>query len=311
MSDFTEALRARDLVRLARIPKGDLHNHGTLGGRVDDVRRLTGRELPAPPASLDGIQGLMGWTRTNVHPIYETAQGLEALVTAAFLQARRDGVARLEMSIDTSLVPRYPGGARLITDVLRRAHREHAPGVHFVPELGLKRQLDPAEQRQWVEQFLETGYYRSIDLYGDELSRPARAYRELYRLAGSRGLRLKAHVGEYGTAEDVLDAVDELELDAVQHGVAAAQSAEVMRALADFEIPLHVCPTSNVCLGVARSLGEHPMRQLLDAGVAVTVGTDDVLLFDRGLSQEYLALYETGRFGAEELDAIRERSLVG
>ncbi|HEY3448279.1 MAG TPA: hypothetical protein VGK67_18125 [Myxococcales bacterium] len=310
MSDFTEALEARDLARITRIPKGDLHNHGTLGGRLEDVRRLTGRELPRPPATLDGIRGLSAWTRENVHPIYETVQGFEALVAAAFLQARRDGVTRLEMSIETSLVPRYPGGARQITDVVRKAHREHAPEVDFVPELGLKRQLDPVELRRYVEQFLETGYYRSIDLYGDELSRPARAYREIFRIAAKQGLKLKAHAGEVGTAEDVLDTVEVLELDAVQHGVAAARSEDVMRALADFEIPLHVCPTSNVCLGVARSLGEHPLRQLLDAGVAVTLATDDVLLFDRGLSQEYLALYETGRFGADDLDAIRERSLA-
>lgn len=311
MSEFTDALEARDLARLQRIPKGDLHNHGTLGGRLADVRRLTGRELPRPPASLDGIHALSAWTRANVHPVYETIEGFEALVAAAFLQAKRDGVTRLEMSIETSLAPRYPGGARQMTDVVRKAHREHAPGVDFVPELGLKRQLDPDGLRRHVEQFLETGYWRSIDLYGDELSRPARAFKGIFRLAASRGLKLKAHAGEYGTAEDVLDAVEELELDAVQHGVAAARSPEVMRALADFEVPLHVCPASNVCLGVARSLGEHPLRQLLDAGVAVTLATDDVLLFDRGVSQEYLALHETGRFGAAELDAIRQRSLRG
>ncbi|MGC4121123.1 MAG: amidohydrolase family protein [Myxococcales bacterium] len=309
MSDFTEALRAGDLARLRRVPKGDLHNHGTLGGALDDVRRLTGRDLRRPPATLDGIHGLMAWTRQNVHPIYETLEGFEALVAAAFLQARRDGVRRLEMSIETSLLPRYPGGAGALTDAVRRKHREHAPEVEFLPELGLKRQLDPDLLLRYVEQFLETGYYRAVDLYGDELSRPPRAFQPIFRLAASQGLSLKAHVGEIGTAADVLETVEALELDAVQHGVAAARSPEVMRALAKLGIPLHVCPTSNVCLGVARSHGEHPLRELLDAGVAVTVGTDDVLLFGRGVSDEYLALFQTGRFAAEELDAVRQRSL--
>jgi adenosine deaminase len=91
---------------------------------------------------------------------------------------------------------------------------------------------------------LELGVYRTIDLSGDELCQPIEVFKPLYRTAKAAGLRLKAHVGEWGDADSVLRAVEELELDEVQHGISAANSAAVMRFLADNRIRLNICPTS-------------------------------------------------------------------
>jgi adenosine deaminase len=106
-----------------------------------------------------------------------------------------------------------------------------------------------------------------------------------------------------------LRAVEELELDEVQHGIAAADSPAVMRMLADNHIRLNVCPTSNVMLGRVDRLETHPIRKLYDAGVEVTVNTDDVLVFGNGVSEEFLGLYQAKVFDADELDAIRQAGL--
>jgi adenosine deaminase len=95
----------------------------------------------------------------------------------------------------------------------------------------------------------------------------------------------------------------------VQHGIAAADSPTVMRFLADNGIRLNVCPTSNVVLGRARDLRSNPIRKLYDAGVRVTINTDDVLVFGQGVSEEFLALYQAGLFNAAELDEIRLEGL--
>jgi adenosine deaminase len=124
-------------------------------------------------------------------------------------------------------------------------------------------------------------------------------------MAKDKGLRLKAHVGEWGDADDVWRAVEELELDEVQHGIAAAESPAVMRFLAENRIRLNVCPTSNVMLGRVAGLQVHPIRRLFDAGVKVTVNTDDVLMFGKSVSEEFLSLFEAGLFTAPELDTIR------
>ncbi len=129
------------------------------------------------------------------------------------------------------------------------------------------------------------------------------------RMAKNNGLRLKAHVGEWGSADDVWRAVEELELDEVQHGIAAASSSAVMRMLAENHIRLNVCPTSNVMLGRVDRLETHPIRRLFDAGVKVTVNTDDVLVFGNGVSEEFLSLYQAKVFNADELDAIRRAGL--
>jgi adenosine deaminase len=128
-------------------------------------------------------------------------------------------------------------------------------------------------------------------------------------MAKDAGLRLKAHVGEWGDANSVQRAVEELELDEVQHGIAAAQSTSVMKFLADNRIRLNICPTSNVLLGRIESMAEHPIRKLCDAGVNVTVNTDDVLVFGQGVSEEFLNLYRAGLFSAAELDVIRQNGL--
>jgi len=153
------------------------------------------------------------------------------------------------------------------------------------------------------------GFHQVLDLSGDELAQPIEVFQPLYRAAKSRGMRLKAHVGEWGTADDVRRAVELLELDEVQHGVAAAESPAVMRFLADRGIRLNICPTSNLLLGRVARLQDHPIRKLFDAGVRVTVNTDDAIVFGVGVSEEFLGLFQAGVLTAAELELIRQWSL--
>lgn len=129
-------------------------------------------------------------------------------------------------------------------------------------------------------------------------------------MAKAKGLMLKAHVGEFGTADLVKQAVEELELDQVQHGIAAASSPEIMNWLADHRIQLNVCPTSNVLLSRVTGYSSHPIRKLYDYGVKVTVNSDDMIIFDQSVSEEFMNLYRAGLFRAEELNTIRENALT-
>ena len=91
----------------------------------------------------------------------------------------------------------------------------------------------------------------------------------------------------------------------VQHGIAAAASPAAMRFLAAAGVRLNVCPTSNVKLGRVARMEDHPIRALFHAGVRVTVGSDDPLMFGTSLSREFLALFDAGVLTAAELDAVR------
>ncbi len=172
-------------------------------------------------------------------------------------------------------------------------------------ELGLSRHCKLSWLQEWIAPFWEVDGWYSLDLSGDELAQPMETFAPLYKAAKAKGLRLKAHVGEWGTADDVWRAVETLELDEVQHGIAAASSPAVMRFLAAAGIRLNICPTSNVMLGRVARLREHPLRTLFDAGVKVTVNTDDALVFGTSVSEEFRALYCAGLFTAAERDGIR------
>jgi adenosine deaminase len=214
-------------------------------------------------------------------------------------------VKRLETGEDVWAITLHDQDAGGLTSKLRKVHARVATDVEWIQQLGMSRHCSISSLTRWLQPFLELGFYKTLDLYGDELCQPIENFKPLYRLAKAAGLRLKAHAGEWGDADSVWRAVEEPELDEIQHGIAAAESEQVMRFLADNRIRLNICPTSNIMLGRVPAMAEHPIRKLFDAGIIVTVNTDDVLMFGQGVSEEFLNLFRTGLFGVDELETIR------
>jgi adenosine deaminase len=292
-------------------PKSDLHNHCLLGGRRSILERFHGNRLaPFRPAT-GGIEGLNRWIREVFRPVMEKPGAFEKGVEAAFLQARMDGVTVLEMSIDAYFGRMFGIPPERIISTLRQTHADLAPGIDFRPELGFARTLPMQVVMECFEDYAGSGYFRSIDLYDDEIVHPAGGFRELYRQARGLGMRCKAHAGEFGSASSVREAVEILELDAVQHGIGAADDPEVMSWLARNQVTLNVCPTSNIRLKRVRSYKTHPIRILFDHGVRVTVNTDDALVFGDGVSEQFLKLLRSGLFSPGELEIIRQNGVAG
>ncbi len=260
-------------------------------------------------ASGSGISDLNQWIGRVFRPFFSLPGAFEKAVEAAFMQARSDGIRRLEMSIDVCFGTMFHVSCDRIVAVLKQYHQTVAPEIDFRPELGFSRSIPVDTLMAAFEQFLSYQYFRSVDLYDDEFAQPVGNFKALYRFAREQGLKCKAHAGEFGTADSVRETVETLQLDAVQHGISAAASREVMKWLADNHIPLNVCPTSNIKLKVVKSLRIHPIRILADHGVKVTVNTDDALVFGDGVSEQYLKLFKAGLFSPGELDIIRLNGL--
>ena len=111
-----------------------------------------------------------------------------------------------------------------------------APDIDLRLQIGLSRHCKIQDLEEWIAPFWEHECFYSIDLYGDELAQPIENFKGIYRKAKEKGMILKAHVGEWGDANSVKQAVSELELNEVQHGIAASQSAQVMNWLSDHNI---------------------------------------------------------------------------
>ena len=304
-SDFQAALEAGDLAGLKACPKADLHIHAVMGGDRAFIRERTGRDI----APLDGVLGSMdemhGWVDAATGGVFQGAAGRALAFEATFVQAVQDGVTRIEVGEDVWGITQQDGTAGAVWRMLTEARARGGPQVEWIPQLGMSRHCPYAALDWWMTPLLELGTFRTLDLSGDEFAQPIEVFVPLYRKAKAAGLKLKAHVGEWGTADDVWRAVELLELDEVQHGIAAAASPQVMRMLAEAGVRLNLCPTSNLKLGRVARMQDHPIRRLHDAGVRVSVNTDDPLMFGNGVSAEFLALFQAGVMTAAELDAIR------
>jgi len=122
--------------------------------------------------------------------------------------------------------------------------------------------------------------------------------------ASSLGKVLKAHAGEFGPAANVEQAVTQLGVRRIQHGIRASESGKVMELLLDEGVTLDLCPISNYKLRVVDELEEHPVRSFMERGIRCTISTDDPLSFNNSLNQEYEALVGSLGFSAREIGQL-------
>jgi aminodeoxyfutalosine deaminase len=143
----------------------------------------------------------------------------------------------------------------------------------------------------------------ALGLGGSEVGAPSEPFAHAFRAARQEGLWCVPHAGETMGAESVWGAIDHLGAQRIGHGVRSINDPALVQALVERGIPLEICPTSNIRLHVYADYATHPFRQLDDAGVIVTVNSDDPPLFNTTLSQEYHVLAE--RFGYDRAGLVR------
>ena len=146
-----------------------------------------------------------------------------------------------------------------------------------------------------------------VGIGGDEQKAPPELFRSVYAYAEEQGLRLTAHAGETGPPESVWGALN-LHAERIGHGFTAAQDADLVEELAQRQIPVEICITSNLRTGVCKSLADHPAKNYFDQGVMITLNTDDPALFGTTLSREYQLAQETFGFTDEHLRELARNS---
>ena len=132
----------------------------------------------------------------------------------------------------------------------------------------------------------ETGVI-GIGIGGFERAHPPEQFAPVYHDAREAGFRLTAHAGEEAGAESVWGAIRDLGAERIGHGVRSVEDPELIEYLVEHQIPLEVCPTSNLRTGVIAHWDQHPVGELIDAGVMVTINTDDPAMFDATLAGEF------------------------
>ena len=148
-----------------------------------------------------------------------------------------------------------------------------------------------------------------IGLDSAEVGYPPSLFTAVYDRARSAGLQLIAHAGEEGPPEYVREALDLLGVQRVDHGIRAMEDPELVRRLAEQQIPLTVCPLSNVRLHAVPDLAQHPLPALLEAGLLVTINSDDPAYFGGYVDDNYTAIADQFGLDRDQLAALAANSV--
>ena len=296
---FKRALRNHDLAALKTVAKGDLHNHAALGGNP-------ARFGTFPPSSFDGYSGMKKYIRDSFHDEMSAVEGYKKYVEATCEQAVDDGVVYLETSVDYRFLKKFENLSLAIyyLEDLKNKYKNVCK-INF--DLGLSRKS--FTDFHVIKSIISDSIFDGIDLYGDEYSRSVSEFADVFAYARGCGKRCKAHIGEFGSALSVLEAVNILSLHEIQHGVHIIDSDDVLEKFVGTDIAFNVCVSSNIKMGAVENYQNHPIRKMFDAGLLVTLNSDDVLLFNTGVSDEFLNLYDLKIFDENELDIIRKNGL--
>lgn len=279
--DFIEALEKGDLEAIRKIPKADLHNHFVLGGSREFIKDKTGYEIYPITSPLNSMREMDAWSSKYIGNRFNTPEGRRLLIEATFVQAKRDGVKVLEIGEDVwGLGEFFQNDIEELINAFQEANNRVAPEIELRLQIGLSRHCSIDYLMECLSHFWGHKEFYSIDLYGDELAQPIENFVPIYEKAAENGLVLKAHVGEWGNAQDIITAIEVLHLDEIQHGIAAIQDRKAIDYLVENNIRLNITPSSNFLLGRVKDLKTHPIATLYRSGVDVTIGSDDILIFD-------------------------------
>lgn len=305
---FYEGLKENDVAKLLEVPKSDIHNHSSKGCRRIWLEERLKCNFPKLPDRLGGLEGMHEWFTESIKPYCKGSEGIVLRWEGAFAEAKRNNITRLAMNFGVQDIE-LAGGMDAFITFIEGFRQKYCPNMVFEPEITYASFCNVEQEADRIEKYISSGFFKSIDICGGENVRPFEDFLPLYRKAECYHLNKKMHVGESGSADDVRQAVEVLGLSEVHHGINAVTSGEVMRFLADNKIQLNVCPSSNVMLGYAIDYKDHPIKLLYENGVKVTINTDDLLIFDSSIENEYLLLYRAGALNASQLDEIRKNGL--
>jgi adenosine deaminase len=242
----------------------------------------------------------------------------EALAWDYFQHASADGVHHAEVFFDPQAhVSRDVAYSTVITGFQAACERaEKELGITTLMTACYLRHLPVADSLAMfdhpdVQESYQNGTVKGIGLDSSELNFPPNLFQELYGKAKERGLHLTSHAGEEGPVEYIRDALDNLGIERIDHGIRLADDPELMKEVAERNIMLSVCPISNVVLRCVGSVKDVPIRKFLDAGVRFSINSDDPAYFGGYILDNYCAVHEAHDLSIKEWETVSRAGIEG
>ena len=303
---------------LSGLPKAELHVHieGTLEPELMfEIGRRNGMSLPYPTVEaakaaydFEDLQSFLDIYYLGAG-VLRTEQDFADLMTAYLQRAIADGVRHAEIFFDPQTHTERGVDIGVVIHGLAQGQRALADQISSSLILCFLRHLPPdaaVSTLEAAEPFLD--HIVGVGLDSSERAFPPELFAEVYARADLLGLRKVAHAGEEGPPEYVRSALDVLGVERIDHGVRAADDPDLVRRLADERIPLTMCPLSNRRLQVTPDLADHPLGRLLEAGVIVSVNSDDPAYFGGYVADNYSAITEALALSRDHVAQIARNS---
>ena len=306
---------------LRAMPKAELHIHIEGSLEPEMIFALAQRNgVPLPYASVEALRAAYAFTHLQsfLDLYYAGAsvllheQDFYDMAWAYFERAKADGVVRAELFFDpqTHTARGVPMGvvieglSRACTDAQTRLGISADLILCFLRHLSEEDALATLEAAMpWRDRFIGVG------LDSSEVGHPPEKFTRVFERSRALGLHVVAHAGEEGPPAYIWSALDVLQVERIDHGVQAIHDPALMQRLVDTQTPLTVCPLSNLKLCVFKDLADHNLARMLEAGVRVTINSDDPAYFGGYLLDNYLQTLAALHLGAREAYRLAANSL--
>lgn len=306
------------------LPKVELHRH--LEGSLRlmtmlDIARLHGVTVPASMFNLSGlvqVQDKDPLTFTNfldkfktLRLFYKSPEVINRVTQEAIEDAAKDNIRYLELRFTPVALSRAEGFPMnevidWVVASAKSAAEKYNVKVGLIASVNRHESQELAEQVAWLAaDHIEDGMV-GIDLAGNEAEFKSEPFYALFNEAKQAGLHVTIHAGEWGPAENIREAIEKLGAERIGHGVRVLEDESVVALAKERGIVFEVCVTSNYQSGVVKSLEAHPLPRMMEAGLSVTVNTDDPSVSRITLSHEYQRACEDLKM---PLDALKQSIL--
>lgn len=307
------------------MPKVEMHVHleGTFSPeRVIQIAARNGITLPDQYSTLDELKkayefkDLFSFLElyTICASTLQTERDFEELTFDYLTAAQAQGVSHAEIFVGFQIHMNRGIEFSTVFNGVRAAMKEAELKLGITSSLILD--VDRGQSQEDAIELLnkalncEKGIIIGVGLaYAENNENPPVKFMDLYQRAREAGLRTTAHAGEAFGPEYVKQAIQKLNVDRIDHGVRSLEDEETIQLLVEKQIPLTICPQSNVCLKVCKDIKHHPLKILMERGVMVTVNSDDPAYFGGGIEQNYAAVIEALDLSLEDVYCLGKNSI--
>ena len=289
---------------IQKLPKAELHLHIEGSLEPELMFKLAKRNnIEIPYKSIEDIKKAYNFTNLQSFlDIYYaganvliTKQDFYDLTWEYILKCVEDNIIHTEIFFDpqthTQRGIKFDTVIMGIVEALNDAKEKF--GITSAVIMCFLRHLSQEDALNTLEQSIPyKDYILGVGLDSSELGNPPSKFEDVFKKAKEQGFKLVAHAGEEADVSYIYEALDLLDIQRIDHGVQSINSEELMQRLKDEQIPLTVCPNSNIELKVFENYSQHNIKKLLDYGLNVTINSDDPAYFKGYLNQNFINLYE-------------------